>query len=346
MNPSAAILVVALLAGDSAAPPVAPAPIPANLLEPIPARGGVPRITTASDLLERRVEDARAETRDYRRQIQELADRYFRSARKEQHALGFEAIRTFTDPASFRPMLEVLSRESIEVKRTMLDHFGEQGDAGQAAIALAAIHDPDRSFRHEATTRLHRPAADSVVRVVDDSLRDTKHEVVNNAGLLAGNLNILAAIPPMIFAQVADDPMARTGDLAWIAIGTTKTYVANVVPIVGDNSGAFAPVIGSVVEGVVLRVQDAVAFSYRTDLHDSLVAMTTADFGESTEMIGYDMRAWWHWFNTRYVPFKQKQAEEIARLAGVERQLAERPPPGEVPPPPEDPAPKPPAGTK
>ncbi|MBM4113833.1 MAG: hypothetical protein FJ253_10790 [Phycisphaerae bacterium] len=303
----------------------------------------MPAITSASDRLEQGLEQARAEQRDYPRQLQQLADRYFRTARDEERARGIAALRTFTDPASFRPMLETMEREQPDVKLAMLDHFSEQGEAGQAAIALAAIRDRDKAFRHQATTRLRRPVADSVVRVVDDSLRDTKHEVVNNAGLLAGNLNILSAIPPMIFAQVADDQVQGQGDLAWIAIGTTKTYVANVVPIVGDNSGAFAPVIGAIYEGVLLRVQDAVAYSYRTDLHEQLVAMTTADFGESTEHLGYDMREWWVWFNTRYVPFKQRQAEELARLAEVERQLKEqRPAADEPPPPPESPVPAPP----
>lgn len=343
------ILVSLLVAGDPT-PPVTPltrsAPIPANLLKPIPSTGGVPPITSAADLLEQNLEEARAEQRDYRKQVQEIVDRYFRTNLPEQRAKGIASLRTFTDPASFRPMLQGLSREAPDVKRGMLEHFASQGDAGQAAIALAAIHDPDKNFRHEATSKLRRPAADSVIRVVDDSLRDTKHEAVNNAGLLAGNLNILSAIPPMIFAQVTDDAVPSGGDLAWIAVGTTKTYVANVVPIVGDNSGAFAPVIGSIVEGVVFRVQDAVAYSYRSDLHESLVAMTTADFGESTESLGYDMRAWWSWFNTRYVPFKQRQAEEMARMAEVERQLSQPAPVGEPPPPPESPAPKAPTSPK
>ncbi len=330
---------IALVTVASAVPPAA-TPIPPNLLEPIPSTGGVPRITSAEDLLEARLDDARAEQRNYRQQVQQVVDRYFRTSRTADRDAGLAALRTFTDPAAFKPMLEVLVRESPELRLAVFDFLSEQGDAGQAALALAAIHDPDKRLRHEAIRRIRRPAADPVLRVVDDALRDTRHEVVNNAGLLAGNLNILAAIPPMIFAQVADDPVPRSGDLAWIAVGTTKTYVANVVPIVGDNSGAFAPVIGSIVEGVLLRVQDAVAYSYRTDLHESLVAMTSADFGESTEALGYDMRAWWQWFNTRYVPFKVRQAEELAQVREVERQLSAPARMDEPPAPPESPAPK------
>lgn len=317
------------------------APIPANLLAPIPAVGGVPPITDPPGDPEAMLFGARAEQRSYERVLRDLCHRSFRTQRADVRADGLAQLRQFTDPASFEPMIMVLAREAPEIRRAMLDHFAESGDYGQAALAYVAISDPDRTFRHEATTRIRRPACDAVMRVVDAALRQKRHDFVNNAGALAGNLNILAAIPPMIFGQVADDPVRGTGDLAWIAIGTTKTYVANVVPIVGDNSGAFAPVIGSVIEGVVLRIQDAVAYSYRTELHESLVNMTSADFGENTESMGYDMRAWWHWFNTRYVPFKQKQEEERQRTAAIEearsRQAAAPPPP---PAPPEPPAPR------
>ena len=42
--------------------------------------------------------------------------------------------------------------------------------------------------------------------------------------------------------------------------------------------------------------------------------MTTDDWGQSTEYLGYDMRAWWEWYNGEYVPFKNEQAQ-LARLA-------------------------------
>jgi len=345
----AAILIAACLSGDAGAQnasssPADAVPIPASLLRPIPATGAVPRITDAPNPMDDPLSDARAEQRDHHRELVRIRDRAFRTAREQTRRAGIEDLRLFKDPSSFKPMMEVMAREKADVRLAMLDHFADCGDEGQAALAYAAIHDSDPAFRQAATAKLRRPAAESVLRVIDDSLRDTRHAVVNNAGMLAGNMNILAAIPPMIFGQLASDQVRGSGDLAWIAIGTTKTYIANVVPIVGDNSGAFAPVIGSIVEGVVLRVNDAVAYSYRTDLHHALVSMTTADFGESTEQYAYDMRAWWEWFNTRYVPFKQRQAEEMAQLKEVERQQRDRPTGSEPPPPPELPAPKPPTG--
>lgn len=318
------IVVCAAPGGDGCTTAPERLPIPANLLKPIPPHGGVPPITNPAGDPEAMLFGSRAEQRGYEDQLKLIRQKYFGSQGARSKANGIAELRQFTDPASFQPMIEIFAREAPEVRDAMLDHFAANGDYGQAALAYVAISDQEKSFRTAATQRLRRPATESVMRVVDAALRQNKDDFVNNAGALAGNLNIIAAIPPMIFAQVADAPAGQTGDLAWIAVGTTKSYVANVVPIVGDNSGAFAPVIGQVFEGCVFQVQDAVMYSYRGDLHNSLVAMTTSDFGESTEHLAYDMRAWYEWFNTRYVPFKQRQAEEMARLQDSERQLAEQ----------------------
>jgi hypothetical protein len=59
---------------------------------------------------------------------------------------------------------------------------------------------------------------------------------------------------------------------------------------------------------------DAVAIFYRTEIHRVLVAMTTEDWGQPTDYLAYDMKAWWEWYNAEYVPFKNEQLAE-ARLA-------------------------------
>ena len=75
-----------------------------------------------------------------------------------------------------------------------------------------------------------------------------------------------------------------------------------------------APAMGIVTDGVVLRVVDAVAINYRTEIHRSLVAMTTNDWAQSTEHFGYDMARWREWYNTEYLPYKGEQAR-LAQLA-------------------------------
>ena len=104
---------------------------------------------------------------------------------------------------------------------------------------------------------------------------------------------------------------------AWIAIGTTTSYVQNVVPVVGDNSGAFQPVIGQLIEGVVMRVQDCAVTIYHGGVHDSLVAMSSYDTGTDTSNLGWDMAAWARWFDGTYVPFKQEQDRRLAAAASA-----------------------------
>ena len=94
----------------------------------------------------------------------------------------------------------------------------------------------------------------------------------------------------------------ENGDLAWIAIGTQVSYVQDLVPVVGNGSAAFNPIVGHVYEGTVLAIQDAVVVVYRTEVHTALVNLSTRDWGRSTDHLGWDMKQWWTWYNDQYVP--------------------------------------------
>lgn len=293
--------------------------VPANLLKPIPAKGGVPPMVPA-----RKERFDPAIVRGFEAQFRALRSRSFTTQHAPTRTAGIEQLRAFTDPASFEPMWLVLGQEKDDVRLAVLDHYARQGEPGQAALAWVAIRGKSKEIRAEATRRVQRPPTESVLAVLDEALRSTEHEVVNNAGLLAGAVHAIEALPALIFAQFAQDTAATEGDLAWIAIGTTRSYVANVIPVTGDNSGAFQPVIGQVYEGVVMRVRDCVATTYRADVHNSLVSMSSFDTGTDTARLDWNMRAWWEWFNTEYVPFKQREDQELAR-----RQAAEAGPTGD-----------------
>ena len=102
------------------------------------------------------------------------------------------------------------------------------------------------------------------------------------------------------------------GDLATVASEDAAVGMVIRWTSAQYGAGAFEPVIATVSEGTVLRVLDAVAIIYRTAVHNSLVAMTTEDWGQSTEYLSYNMPAWWEWYNTRYVPLKNDQARRAA----------------------------------
>ena len=261
----------------------------------------------------------RARARQYEKQIRVIRRKCLGKMRvKEIREQGIEQLREFIDPASFRPLIEELAGEDSDVRLAILDHFAAHDEEGQAALAYVAIMDEDDAMRHEAVLRMVTPASVPVLRVLDMALRSNKHVIANNSGALAGALGALETIPLLIFAQATGDPVPQEqGDLAWIAIQTQRAYVADLQPVVGGNSGAFQPILGRVSEGVVLRIRDAVVVVYRTEIHRSLVAMTSHDWGRSTGHLGYDMKKWWTWYNSEYVPYKNEQARRAAREKGV-----------------------------
>ncbi|MCA9284173.1 MAG: hypothetical protein KDA22_03090 [Phycisphaerales bacterium] len=317
---NASLIVLALGLSAGGAPP---ASIPPILLTPLPRTGAVPSMAPPADGLSLEELQARAKLRNYAGQIRALARRCFGARRPTAlREKGLAELREFTDPAAFIPMFEELADQDSAIRAAVLDHFASQGDAGQAALSYVAIHADDKALRADAIVRIISPTPPAVLRVIDAGLRDRNHAVANASATLAASLDALSAIPLLIFAQATEDRVENKGDLAWIAIGTSKSYVANLVPVVGGNAGAFQPVIGIVYEGTLLRVIDAVAVNYRIDVHNSLVAMTSNDWGQSTAGLGYDMPAWYAWFNEVYVPYKQEQQRviELAQQAAGSEQ--------------------------
>jgi hypothetical protein len=272
-------------------------------VSPIPDKGPVPAMVDDDPAAEKELSH-RAKQRQYERQVTIIAHKHFGSVKVDAiRQEGIQKLKEFTDPASFRPMFDVLKKEKDDIRLAMLDHFASRDEQGHAALAHVAIHADDAPLRHEAAKRIPTPISKPVLRELDKALRSPKHLVANNAGSLAGILNAVEAIPLLIFAQATRDAQpAEQGDLAWIAIQTTTVYVANVTPVVGDNSGGFAPVLGVLREGVLMRVQDAFVINYRMDVHNSLVNMANAETGENTEPMGYNMREWWAWYNKVFVP--------------------------------------------
>ena len=286
-----------------------------GILSPIPDRGGVPPIV---DMLTSPSEGQlafRARSRQFTQQIRAIRHEYLGKIRVPPvRAQGLAQLREFTDTAAFMPLIRELRGEADDVRLGLADHFATLGDDGQAALGWLAIHDHDPAIRHEALARMVSPAGLPVLNVLDQALRHHRHEIANNAGFVAGALNALETIPLLIFAQATADPVDSQGDLAWIAIQTQTAYVQRIEAVTGDAAGGFRPILGIVTEGVILRVVDAVAINYRTEIHRSLVAMTTNEWGQSTEHLGYDMGRWRTWYNEDYLPLKREQ-DRLARLA-------------------------------
>jgi hypothetical protein len=291
-----------------------------DLLEPIPAT--IEEIPPLADMTGKPTAQelyVQSQARDYLRQIKLLKHQHFGNKKNEEiRAQGLEEIAEFTDPASFIPLIEELRDEQDDVRLTLLDHFATQGEWGQAALAWIAIHEQDdEAFHYEALKRLTTPVGNPALNVIDAGLRSTDDFTANLAGRLAGHLQIFDAIPLLIHGQAAGGEVQEAGDLAWILVGKQKVFIRALIPILGDNSGAFMPVPGVLTEGVVMRVVDAVAIIYRTEIHNTLLAMAERQSGRSMAHLGYDKEKWVAWYNDEYLP--QKNQEILAQRLANEK---------------------------
>ncbi len=295
--------------------------VPPNLLVPLPRSGGIPPMAPAF----RRPGNA-ADWERHDAAFAALRSRALSAgASSAARAAGLEELRAVRDPAAFESMYAAVRGKGDDAMLAVLDAYARGGEAGQHALASVAIADDSEPVRTEATRRITTPACAPVLAAIDEGLRGRDHDRVDRAGILAGAVHAVESIPALIFAQVATGstsgaaggPSTTKGDRAWIAIGTTTSYVQNVVPVVGDNSGAFQPVIGQLIEGVVMRVQDCAVTIYHGGVHDSLVAMSSYDTGSDTSGMGWDMVAWARWYDGTYVPFKREQDRQLAAAAGA-----------------------------
>ena len=215
--------------------PIDELPLP----RPIPTEGAVPPVVSP-ELLDA-INDMRlaAEHGPYQRRIRAIARAglgRMRDENKRQAALG--ALRGFTDSGALFAMPFVLKDEAQDVKAAMLRHLSESGPVGQAALAWTAIHHDDAGMRSAAAESITSRDEPLVLAAIETGLRDNRHAIVTRAGMLAGMIDAVQAIPLMIFSQYSRDPIEKKGDLAWIAIGTQRSYVQNLIPTTGNGAGA------------------------------------------------------------------------------------------------------------
>ena len=290
----------------------------------IPQSGAVPAVVSPAHIEAIEKMALSAKYGPYRRQLKNHARRFFGSRRDpELRKIGLLGLTDFNENGALFAMPFALHRERADVRKAVLEHLASAGPAGEAALAWTAVHHSDPSMRSQATAAITNGSEPLVLAVIAQGLRDQRHSVVNAAGALAGAIDAVQTIPLLIFSQYSRDEVRKKGDLAWIAMGTQQSYVQNLIPVGGDNAGAFQPVIGTLTEGFVMRVSDAVAFVYRRDVHSSLLSLSQNASGQSTEHLGWDMYAWREWYNNTYLPMARSQENDL-KLEDAARDIVER----------------------
>lgn len=237
---------------------------------------------------------------------------------------GIAELRKITDPAAFPGMVEIFRDERPDVRKAVCDHLADiNTDQSLATLAYAAVYERKPEFRQVASTTLkakvdeRKSVPDGVNTVIASGLESASGAFRGDAARLAGTLKIIEAIPAMIAAQLSPTGGGSGGGyIAYIVVGTQRAYVADLDPVVGDNSVAFDPVPGVITEGVVLAINDAVAIEYHTGVHDALVDMTSKLSGEDTSKLGWNPKKWQAWYAGTLLPkLEREKAQEKAKTA-------------------------------
>ncbi|HYF13989.1 MAG TPA: hypothetical protein VD971_02830 [Phycisphaerales bacterium] len=264
------------------------------------------------------------------KEIRRLRLKHFGQIRSTQiRQEGILKLRELAEPALFPLLIDVFKREDDDVRLELLDIFKRSESLeGDAALAWQAVFDKDARIREAATQRLDERQRESekpqLVRdqarmVVYEGLTSSRASNGLNAARLAENLKLVELIPwlaaSQLRAQAVQTGGARegAGALAWIAVGTQTSFVSDLQPVVAEAAVAFDPQVSSVTEGTLVRVIDATVYSYNVDIHNALVRLSSAAWGQSTARLGWDYRAWMSWYRDEFEPYwaaKQAAAAE------------------------------------
>lgn len=262
------------------------------------------------------------------RELKKIRHKHFGSMRvTEIRQAGIAKLRTYTDSALFPSLVGIFKNEALDVRTALLDHFtDQQSDEGDAAVAWMGVHDADPNIRAAARDRLLATKSRSgensrlVKLVVYNALQSENEQAIAGAADLAAGLDMTEAIPWLIAAQVGGAAGAgtgaqdREGDLGWIVVGKQVAFVSDLTPIVSESAVGFDPQLSVITEGVLLRVHDAVVITYRTEVNNALIGISSRDWGRPTRGLGWDSDAWKRWYREEYIPFRVERAE-AERLA-------------------------------
>jgi hypothetical protein len=266
------------------------------------------------------------------KEMRKLRVEFFDNIRNtEIRQIGISKLRQYADkPFLYPSLLREFARSGDDVRRGILDMLeAQQTEEGDTTLAWTAVFDKDPTWRKLAADRLQRriaagaEAGGRIKQVISLGLKPgaTNEEMKIAAGL-AQQLNVFEAIPLLINAQVTGSSTGLGGgggdtSIAYILVGTQQAYVADLEPVVGDSAVAFDPTIAVVTEGTYLRIIDAHVITYRMEVHNALIDLSTRAMGKPTDDLGFDQPRWRAWFEQEFKPYwEAKKAEEASEAKG------------------------------
>ncbi|MEY2796202.1 MAG: hypothetical protein RIR10_1918 [Planctomycetota bacterium] len=246
-------------------------------------------------------------------------------ATTQDRMAAIDVLERLHTPAELAAALQVLQGEAgranlvasdSDVRGALMKALANDAETGQVALVRFAVEEND-PVRASALAAMPDRLSDSAEAFLTVYLAGERELYVNRAASIASAHAGAALIPPLIAAQ-STPPRQKRGDEAWIAIGKSISYVADVVPVVGDASGAFQPVPGTVFEGSVLRIMESVVTIYRTEVYFSLRRVVERETGQPAPPFGWDALAWNRWYEQEFPTLAAKHAEREARASVTE----------------------------
>lgn len=302
--------------------------------EPIETIGPDTTFTPEVDAAQREFAAAKKKVRVMEQELRKLRRAHFGTIKRvDIRQEGLAKLRAYTEPSIFASLIEIFRNDAEDVRTAVLDIFSDaKNDSGDAALAWVSMTDRDEGIRAAALDRLQRRLAevggvsDRINLVVLKGLRSGDEKQMAAAAELAGNLGLYEVIPWLISAQVGQSlggggggSGSNQGDLAYILVGQQIAFISDLTPVVSDSAVAFDPQISVITQGTLLRVNDAVVTTYRTEIHNSLVGLSSRYTGRPTIGMGWDQDKWWKWYQDEFLPLKRARAAE---KAAAEKALA------------------------
>ena len=258
----------------------------------------------------------RTSRQEAERELKTIRHKFLRGS-EDLRQIGLSKIREYADQPDLYPvLLEIFGRENDEVRGAVLDVLMEQDSPeGDIALAWTAIHDRDPWMREQSLNRLkarvdenHGKVDQGIAYIVAHRLLEGDERYLVRAASIADNLSIVQVIPHLIQAQAGGGGGGgggnRVGDKAWILIGRQVGFVSDLQPVVADSAVGFDPTIDVITEGVILRVQDGVVVTYRSEIQVPLRRLGSRAIGYdmAQRRFGYDQEKWWTWYWDELVP--------------------------------------------
>lgn len=246
--------------------------------------------------------------------------------RTEDRQAGIETLAALATPTELACALKVLDGEGSRpnfiasdaaVRRALFSALAREATIGQAELVAYAVTGDD-PMRQHAADALPDTLSDTALARLSGLLGSDRELHINRAASIASAHASAALIPALIQAQYAP-PREKKGDEAWIAIGKQTRYVQNQIPIVGDASTSFQPVLGTIYEGSLLRIMESMVEIYRTEVHIGLARVVEQTTGMPAPPLGYDTDRWMAWYRDEFPALAARHAESVRRALEEER---------------------------